>query len=82
MFCRPDDEEAVVALPMTANTLVPVAAALGATALVALATLAPARTRRIPSDADEVTRRRMIHQGGVTPTRRRRATRAGTTPPH
>ncbi|MGH8881236.1 MAG: hypothetical protein ACRD0P_28470, partial [Stackebrandtia sp.] len=76
-FCRPDNEEAVMALPMTANTLIPVAAALGASALVVLAALAPARTRRIPADADEVTRRRLIRQGGVSPSPRRRTAPGG-----
>ncbi|MEU6562487.1 hypothetical protein [Nocardia nova] len=55
-----------MALPLTANSVVPLAAALGASALVALATLAPARTRRIPAHADELTRRRLARQGAVT----------------
>ncbi|OBA53865.1 hypothetical protein A5789_23075 [Nocardia sp. 852002-51101_SCH5132738] len=76
VLCRPDDEEAVMALPLTANTLVPLAAALGASALVAVASLAPGRTRRIPAQADEVTRRRLVRQGGVAPTGRHRAGRA------
>ncbi|MFF0454562.1 hypothetical protein [Nocardia africana] len=65
-----------MALPLTANALVPFAAALGASALVAVASLAPGRTRRIPAQADEVTRRRMVRQGGVAPTGRHRAGRA------
>ncbi|MEV5650775.1 hypothetical protein AB0L57_21205 [Nocardia sp. NPDC052254] len=55
-----------MALPLTANSLVPLAAVLGASALVALATLAPSRTRRIPAHTDELTRRRLARQGGVT----------------
>ncbi|NKY86672.1 hypothetical protein [Nocardia veterana] len=65
-----------MALPLTANTLVPLAAALGASALVALATRAPSRTRRIPAHADELTRRRLVRQGGVASTGRHRAARA------
>ncbi|MBF4997157.1 hypothetical protein IRT45_08315 [Nocardia sp. BSTN01] len=65
-----------MALPLTANALVPLAAALGASALVAVASLAPGRTRRIPAQADEVTRRRMVRQGGVAPTGRHRAKRS------
>lgn len=65
-----------MALPLTANALVPLAAALGASALVAVASLAPGRTRRIPAQADEVTRRRMVRHGGVAPTGRHRAKRS------
>ena len=60
-----------MALPFTANTLVPMVAALGASALVALATLAPSRTRWVPAHADEVTRRRMVRRGGVSAGRHR-----------
>ncbi|WP_227982479.1 hypothetical protein [Nocardia spumae] len=64
-----------MALPLTANTVVPLAAALGASALVALATLAPGRTRRIPARADELTRRRLMRQGAVAPAGRHHAAR-------
>ncbi len=60
-----------MALQLTANSLVPLAAVIGASALAALA---PSRTRRIPAHTDELTRRRPARRGSVT-TGRHRAVR-------
>ncbi|MBO0855992.1 MAG: hypothetical protein J2P18_19755 [Nocardia sp.] len=68
-----------MAVPLTTSTLVPLTVALGTSALVALAALAPARTPRVPAQLDEVTRRRLMRQGAVT-TARRSASRADGRP--
>lgn len=52
-----------MALSPAANALVPLAAVLGAGALVLLAAVAPTHTRRLPAQLDELTRRRLLRQG-------------------